>query len=117
MPSPETSSVRIVLTAAGSFIHTLPSGTTRVELMSGHFTPLGDGRRLGACITSVALDGTPVALDRAMFAEGFHEVEERDHSLSRWTNGRGVLIVSPKQADQILELGVAYVIRSMEQDE
>jgi len=107
---------RIMLTSAGHFVYVLPPGVTSVELLSGSFTPLGDGRKLGACLTSLALDGIPVALDRPMLASGFHALEERDTTLSRWTDGIGVLIMPASPTERVLEIGIAHVIRSLETD-
>lgn len=112
MPPSPSRPHRITLTVAGRTVHVLPPGVTRVELVSGHFVPRGDGRRLGACITSLALDGTPVALDRQMLAAGFHEIEEREQTLSRWTDGCGVLIIPPSGSETVLEIGTDHVIRS-----
>ena len=115
-PPPNPQPHSITLTAPGHFVFVLPPGVTTVELLSGHFVPQGDGRRLGACITSLALDGDPVALDRQMLAAGFHPIEESNETLSRWTDGRGVLTIPESAVERVLEIGVQHVIRSMDPD-
>jgi hypothetical protein len=61
----------------------------------------------------LALDGGPVALDRQILASGFHPLEEAGHTLSRWTDGCGVLIIPASTEERVLEVGVEYVVRPL----
>ena len=105
------SGLQIALSSPGYFVHVIPPGTTRVELVSRHHVPHGERRRLGASINSLALNGVPVALDRSILASGFHEIEDRGPQLARWTNGTGVLALPPSDREQFLEIGVEMLVR------
>lgn len=71
-------------------------------------TSLGhDRRRLGALLTGIAIEGTPICLDDARLARGFHGTERHGDALVRWTNGNGVLSLPDALTDRRLEITVA----------
>jgi T5SS/PEP-CTERM-associated repeat protein/uncharacterized repeat protein (TIGR03803 family) len=74
----------------------LPLGTRKVLLESRSFVPawttpeIRDHRRLGVAVTSLYLDGVPMALDDERLGAGWHAGEDG----LRWTDGAAVINVS-----------------------
>ncbi len=101
LPAAET----LLVTSAGHHRAMLPPGTTRVRLLSPAVRPADERRRLGAAITGISLDATPIALDAPQLAAGFHATEPN----WRWTNGEGILLLEPRQTAQELAITVAML--------
>jgi len=101
--------VRII--GPGTSQVSIPPGVDRVHLLSDCVTRADDGRRMGAAISAVALDGEATPLDGAMLASGFHAVEHSGMGSWRWTNGMGVLSFPASSRARLLTTGVVMLSR------
>ncbi len=63
-----------------------------------------DQRQLGVCVAGLLADGSPLKLDGAALVSGFHPLERCGATRWRWTDGRGVVHLSP--AAKVLELRI-----------
>ena len=66
-----------------------PLEAVRIYSRSRRFR--SDRRRLGALIGSVAIDGKPLDMASPAFVAGFHDVEQGDTDIVRWTDGSSTL--------------------------
>jgi Hint domain len=79
-----------------TYVFALPPGTDRISLHSrqcvpAHILPSNqDTRELGLGVTTLALDGMPIALDDARLTAGWHSPETEG---LRWTDGMATLEV------------------------
>ena len=87
----------VALDRAGLHVVAIAPGTGAVRLSSLVGRAPGDGRRLGAAVTALALDGRAVALDDWRLATGFHAPEDG----WIWTDGAALLTVGPARALRI----------------
>jgi Hint domain len=87
---------------------TLPAGSTGlVRLASVAARATGDHRRLGAGITTVALNGDPLPLDDGRLALGFHGIEACGRL--RWTDGQALLDLGRSDDDRLVTIDVNVV--------
>jgi hypothetical protein len=103
----------IVLSGAGCTRATVPAGVTELHLLSPSVSPPGDRRRLGALITGIRFDGETLDLAAPCCRSGFHRPEQHGSRSVRWTNGAGVIVVSPKTTARAIEVEV-YVMMAEE---
>jgi hypothetical protein len=101
----------IALTCTGRIRVCIPAGVTSLQLLSDVGTAAGDSRPLGALLSEIRLDTQPIALSDARLLRGFHGMERHGQAAVRWTNGRGVIAIRPRQTMQTLELEVAHLFR------
>ena len=75
----------------------VPAGAAAVRLRAPSWRPMDiepgnvDTRRLGLCLTALAINGVCVTLDDARLGEGFHPAETDGAGMWRWTYGDAVL--------------------------
>ncbi len=100
----------VMLTNPGVTRATIPPGVEAVHLCSSADRIPGDHRTLGALITSLHLEGTPIALFALCLTSGFHAVEQHGGQIVRWTNGEAVLMLAPNTGERTLEIGVATLL-------
>jgi hypothetical protein len=100
----------VTLTTPGVTRATLPPDVEAVHLCSSAERNPGDHRALGALITSLHLDGAPIALFDPCLTSGFHTVEQHGAHIVRWTNGEGVLKLAPSAGERMLDIGVATLL-------
>ena len=73
----------------------LPAGTSGLLLAPRARSMPGDARRLGACLTSVEVDGAAVSLDSACLGFGFYDVERADGRMWRWFDDVAYIDLGP----------------------
>ncbi len=100
----------VTLTTPGVTRANIPSGVEAVHLCSSAERIPGDHRTLGALITSLHLDGAPIALFDPRLISGFHAVEQHGAQIVRWTNGEAVLMLAPSAGERMLDIGVATLL-------
>lgn len=83
-----------------------PSGVL-AHVMPG----MTDRRRLGVAVSALRIDGEAIALDSALFGDGFHPTESHGDMAWRWTDGESVIGVEHRRACTI-EVDVAMVAPS-----
>lgn len=97
---------RFQVPAAERLVLCSPSGVL-AHIMPG----MTDRRRLGVAVSAVRIDGETIALDSALFGDGFHPTESHGAMAWRWTDGEGVIGVNGRGACKI-EIDVAMVAPS-----
>ena len=82
--------------AEGVNLVDLPAGTTGLLLAPRARSLPGDSRRLGACLTSVTVDGVALDLDSACFGFGFYDVEREQDRKWRWFDDAAFIDLGPR---------------------
>uniref|UniRef100_A0A8J4M4P1 Hedgehog/Intein (Hint) domain-containing protein n=1 Tax=Acidicaldus sp. TaxID=1872105 RepID=A0A8J4M4P1_9PROT len=88
----------------------LAAWTREVRLFSPGFVPAGidpkngDCRTLGVPIEALFIDDAAIALDGPAFRAGFHALERNGARAWRWTDGVGVLALTPRPTPAALRL-------------
>jgi len=85
----------------------IPRGTGTLRLISGHNTPPGDRRRLGALIRRLFVGGVAIDLADSRLITGFHPLESHTGVRLRWTDGSGTIRIMPQLFPQWCKIEVA----------
>jgi hypothetical protein len=81
-----------------------------IRLVSSTARPPGDGRRLGALVTGLRIDGAAIGLGDARLIDGFHDIETDGAAQMRWTDGAAILALGAAPMPRRLELDIALVL-------
>jgi Hint domain len=86
----------------------LPAGTGPVRLLSrAHESPSPqDTRRLGVCVVTMEVDGTPLDLEGPLPGRGFHSPEGEGGVRWRWTDGNAWLVLPHHDAPKVLTVHI-----------
>jgi hypothetical protein len=99
----------VLLSRIGSTRVVVPGDVEIVRLVSGTARPPEDGRRLGALVTGLRLDGVAIPLDDSLLADGFHGIETHGPARVRWTDGAATLALGRAPSHRILRIEVAML--------
>jgi hypothetical protein len=90
----------------GNHVFAIPAGTGTVRITSKAGYVPGDGRRLGAALRAMVLDGRPIGTGEATLIRGFHDAEEK----WRWTDGWAELRIDAADRVRRLCIDVAMLV-------
>jgi hypothetical protein len=99
----------VMLSRIGSTRVVVPGDVEIVRLVSGTARPPEDGRRLGALVAGMRLDGVAVPLEDSLLADGFHGIETHGDTRVRWTDGAATLAIGRAPSHRILRIEVAML--------
>jgi hypothetical protein len=99
----------IAIDQGGHYVFGIPAGTSVVRLLSEPRTSPDDGRKLGAAIARITIDGRCIPLSDPSLVTGFH----RDEGKFRWTDGAGLLPVLVRDVGSVLEIEVIWASKEM----
>jgi len=99
----------VLLSRIGSTRVVVPGEVEIVRLVSGTARPPEDGRRLGALVTAIRVDGVAVPLEDSLLADGFHAIETHGPARVRWTDGAATLATGRAPSHRILRIEVAML--------
>jgi hypothetical protein len=93
----------------GSIRIPVAASTEIVRLVSPVRRPAGDGRRLGAFVSRISIDGVDIALNDSRLSDGFHAMEAQGGARLRWTDGAATLAVGRAPKPRVMEVEVAML--------